>query len=150
VDVELTNHRRTIMTAMSGSAAAPTSYLIPRDAGAAVLPARLQSIMTAHSVTTSAALTLIQQIPFQNGLLPTLPEDQALAASHAQTFIIGWGSGVANGLFEGLSSIADDIQALLTDPILSLAQKLDATDSNSAGYADLLTEFGTALSALQD
>ncbi len=109
-----------------------------------------QSILTAHCVTTSSALTLIQQIPFQNGLLTTLPEDQALAASHARTFIGGWEAGVANGLLQGLESIADDVGAMLTGSILPLAQELDTRSPGDSGYSSILADFRSALAALQD
>lgn len=134
------------MTVASG--AAQISYLIPTQSGAGLGPL-CQSILTAHGVTSSAALALIQQIPFQNGLLQTLPEDQSLAASHAQTFSNGWGAGVANGLFQGLNSIADDVRALLSDALLPVAEKLDTTALTDPGYPAILTQFGAGLSALQ-
>lgn len=135
------------MTAAPGSA--QTSYLIPTQSGAAVLPQLCKSILTAHGVTASAALTLFQQIPFQNGLLQTLPEDQALAATHAQTFLSGWGAGVANGLFQGLSSIADDVRALLSESALPLAKTLDTTKPTDPGYTATLAQFRNVLTALQ-
>lgn len=135
------------MTVASG--AARISYLIPTQSGAADLPQICKSILTAHGVTTGAALTLIQQVPFQNGLLQTLPEDQALAASHAQTFLNGWGEGVANGLFQGLNTIAEDVGGLLTGALLPLAKELDSTSTSDPGYPALVTQFGTGLSALQ-
>lgn len=122
------------------------SHLLPAGA----LPQLCQSILTAHCVTTSSALTLIQQIPFQNGLLTTLPEDQALAASHARTFIGGWEAGVANGLLQGLESIADDVGAMLTESILPLAQELDTRSPGDSGYSSILADFRSALAALQD
>lgn len=126
-----------------------TSHLIPTQAGASLLPQLCQSILTAHCVTTSAAFTLIQQIPFQNGLLTTLPEDQALAASHAQTFIGGWQSGVANGLLQGLESIGTDVAAMLSGALLPVAQRLDGTSPTDPGYGEILADFRSALTALQ-
>jgi hypothetical protein len=135
------------MTVVSG--AAQTSYLIPTQSGEIVLPQLCKSILTAHGVTTGAALTLVQQIPFQNGLLQTLPEDQALAASHAQTFLNGWGAGVANGVFQGLETIAQEVSALLSESLLPLAQKLDTTDPGNSAYGPILEQFRIGLGVLQ-
>jgi cell fate (sporulation/competence/biofilm development) regulator YlbF (YheA/YmcA/DUF963 family) len=135
------------MTVAAG--AAQTSYLIPTQTGVAVLPQLCKSILIAHGLTSSAALTLVQQIPFQNGLLQTLPEDQALAASHAQTFLNGWGAGVANGVFQGLNSIAEEVSALLSEALLPLANQLDTTAEADRGYSAILEQFRSGLSTLQ-
>jgi hypothetical protein len=135
------------MTVAAG--AAQTSYLIPTQTGVAVLPQLCKSILIAHGLTSSAALTLVQQIPFQNGLLQTLPEDQALAASHAQTFLNGWEAGVANGVFQGLNSIAEEVSALLSEALLPLANQLDTTAEADPGYPAILEQFRSGLSTLQ-
>ena len=137
------------MMVLPAGATGSTSHLIPTQAGTMVLAQLCQSILTAHCVTTSAAFTLIQQVPFQNGLLTTLPEDQALAGSHAQTFINGWQEGVANGLLQGLESIGDDVAAMLSEAILPLAQQLDSTSPTDPSYNKILTSFRSALVALQ-
>ncbi|MEO1463724.1 MAG: hypothetical protein AAFU82_15710 [Pseudomonadota bacterium] len=136
------------MTLMTKPAPPQTSHLVPGPPGAPILPGLCETVLATHGVTFAAAVTLIQQPPFTNALLTTLPQAQALAASHAQTFVEGWHSGVANGVFGALETLATEVAALLGDDTLKLARKLDATDPRTPDFAAALAEFRDILNAL--
>lgn len=136
-------------TVSTGASTAQPAHLVPTDAGKPVLAALCDSILVAQSVTLGAAQTLIGQPAFTKGLVPTLPQDQALAASHAETYQAGWGAGIGNGLFEGLDTIADGVLSTLDDAARPLAAKLDATAPTDPAYAQTMSDFRDVLSALQ-
>jgi hypothetical protein len=99
-------------------------------------------------VAVGSAETLILQPPFTNLLLPTLPEDQALAAQHAQTFKAGWGFGVVSAFVSGLQSISHFVTVLINSALVNVADRLDKLDPQSADYPQALADFRALLAAI--
>ncbi len=128
----------------------PTSYLIPPGRASAALDAQAQSLFNAHNLAFGSALTLIVQPPFSNGLLTTLPEDQALAARHATIFKNGWGMGVTTTFITSLTSISAFALSLLDGDLKHAAQQLDSVSPQDPGYAGLLNDFRDVLDAIAD
>lgn len=128
----------------------PKSYLIPPGTADAALDAQSQALLNAHNLAYGSALTLIVQPPFSNGLLATLPEDQALAAKHATIFKNGWGLGVATTFFTSLTSISVFALSLFNGDLKRIAQKLDSVGPNDPIHTKLLGDFRNVLDAIAD
>ena len=126
------------------------NYLVPTTGGSPVLAAAVAELFNMHNVTTCSALTLRTQPAFNNDLLPTLPEDQALAAAHAAEFQNGWGFGVANTYLSGLSSLTGFVLNMLTGDMKNIAAYLDATNPQDAAYAQKLRDLRNLLRSLAD
>ena len=128
----------------------PTSYLIPQGSSGAALDAQAQSLFDAHNMAFGSALTLIVQPPFTNGLLTTLPEDQALAARHATIFKNGWGMGVTTTFITSLNAISLFALSLFSGDLKRTAQQLDSVSPQDPRYAGLLDDFRDILDAIAD
>ncbi len=126
----------------------PSTDLIPPGRGCAALDAQAQSLLNAHNLAFGSALTLIVQPPFTNGLLTTLPEDQALAARHATVFKNGWGMGVATTFFTSLGGITVFSLSLFNGDLRRTAQQLDSVSPQDPRYAGLLSDFRQILAAI--
>lgn len=124
------------------------NYLVPQDSGSVVLEPLLGTMFTAHNVAVGSADTVSLQPAFSTKLLATLPEDQALAASHAKTFLNGWGFGVASTFVAGMGSVATLAINLLQTGMASAAKDLDQGSPGSASFESRLGDFRAYLSTL--
>jgi hypothetical protein len=118
------------------------TYLVPKDAASAVLGSVVDDLFNAYNTAFASANTVIVQPGFSNDLLATLPEDQALVAAHATTFIRGWGFGVAGSFLSSLSSVATFVTQLLETGLLPAAKILDRASPDSS-------QFQTSLASLR-
>jgi hypothetical protein len=124
------------------------NYMVPQVGGATVLDSGMQELFNAQITAMGSAETLILQPPFTNNLLTTLPEDQALAAQHAQTFKSGWGFGVVSAFVSGLQSISHFVTVLINSALVSVANRLDTLDPQSADYPQALSDFRALIAAI--
>jgi cell fate (sporulation/competence/biofilm development) regulator YlbF (YheA/YmcA/DUF963 family) len=123
-------------------------YLTPHGGGA-VVASLVDDLFHAHHTASASANTLLLQPVFSTDLLHTLPEDQALAKGHAQTFVDGWGFGVADMVLTRLNGLASSASNICQDGLLSCAQVLDESDPQSAEFAASLNEFHDLLTAMK-
>lgn len=124
-----------------------TEFLIPQSGGISILDGKVGDLFHTMVVTQASSLTVIVQSPFSNSLLATLPEDQALAAKHAQAYERGEGFGYAPAFIIGLRGIATTVNALLTEGALPVAVALDREDANNARQ---LVDFRAVLGAIAE
>ncbi len=127
---------------------AETNYLAPRTNGD-VLQTLVDGLFNAHHAASASATTLLLQPPFTTQLLQTLPEDQAVAARHAQQFVAGWGFGVADMVLTRLNALATLAVSFCQDGLLERAQALDSADPQAPDRA-ALEDFRSLLAALGD
>jgi hypothetical protein len=125
-----------------------TNYLVPQDSSSTVLDSDVDSLFNAYNTAFASANTIALQPAFSTKLLATLPEDQALAATHATTFITGWGFGVANTFLSGLNSLASFVSTLLRTGLAPTAASLDQLLPNSAEFQSTLASFRSYLSSI--
>jgi predicted nucleic acid-binding Zn-ribbon protein len=122
--------------------------MVPQTGGATVLDSGMLELFKAQITAVGSAETLILQPPFTNNLLPTLPEDQALAAQHAGTFKAGWGFGVVSAFVSGLQSISHFVTVLTNSALVSVADRLDKLDPHSTDYPQALSDFRALVAAI--
>lgn len=125
------------------------NYLAPHG-DAAVLHTLVDGLFNAHHVASASANTLLLQPPFTTHLLQTLPEDQAVAARHAQQFVAGWDFGVADMVLTRLNGLATIAGSICQDGLLDCARVLDGADFQSAEFAAALEDLRALLDALAD
>jgi len=125
-----------------------TLYLVPQEGTKSVLEPSAAALLNAHNMAFGSAVTLVLQPSFSNGLLVTLPEDQALAVRHATIFKNGWGLGVVSTAFTELSAISSFLLTLYRGELQTLAHALDTQSPTSAGYAVLRKDFQQLLGSV--
>ena len=126
-----------------------SNYLVPGGAKGEPLAIQFTDIGNAMAVTRACAETLMRQAPMTNGLLATLPEDQALAANHARSFQNAGGFGYASGAINTMKTVAISVSALLGSNTLALAQALDKDDPQSPDYKSDIKNFRFVLDAVE-
>lgn len=126
-----------------------SNYLVPGGELGASLATQFSQINKSASVTQACAQTLILQSPMTNGLLATLPEDEALAAEHAREYQNGGGFGYASGTINTLKSVAVSIGALLGNSTAELADELDLADPSTDDYKSDLKNFRFVLDSIE-
>ena len=110
------------------------NYLAP-NGDAAVLHTLVDGLFNAHHVASASANTLLLQPSLSTHLLQTLPEDQAVAARHAQQFVAGWGFGGADLLLPRLNGLPTFAAGISRGGLLGSAHPLNTPVSQGAEFA---------------
>ncbi|WP_390915559.1 hypothetical protein [Pseudosulfitobacter sp. SM2401] len=128
---------------------ADANYLVPpqsqnADTGIGLT---IKDIYAAHQVAMGCANTLIKQVEFSGNLLPTLPEDQALARNDSSTYVAGWNVGVENVYLSAASTISTFVLSALKE-LEPLANILDEASPDASGRDEALAQFRGIIHAL--
>ena len=124
------------------------NYFTPQEGSKTVLNTYCNDLFISSQVCISCADTLILQTPFTNALLPTLPEDQALAARHATVFKTENNYDIVSAYLLGMKSISNLMISFLSN-MEKIAFNLDNRLSKEK-YNQSLRDFRSIIEAIID